>query len=94
MAKSTGIILTASGIAFANDWYQTGDPNFRIVMGGLGAALFMTGLEKLSQPAAVGISVITLITVLATPIDGHSPADTVNQIIGNEQPKKKKKKVK
>lgn len=79
MAKSTGIVLTATGISLANEWYQSKDnmPNFRIAIAGLGVALLFDGIEKLNQQAAVGLSVIMLITVLVTPINGKAPAQTV-----------------
>lgn len=74
MAKSTGIVLTATGISFANEWIQDPDhPNFRVIAAGGLLTFFMAGLEKVNQQAAVGLSVIALITVCVTPFKGKSP---------------------
>jgi len=54
MAKSTGIVLAAGGISFANEWWQTKTPNFRIPAATLGAALF------LASPASDFVSGHTL----------------------------------
>lgn len=77
MAQSTGIVLTASGISFANEWYQTGDPNLRIPIAGLFVALIFGGIERLDTRAGVGLSYLMLITALLTPINGKSPAETL-----------------
>jgi hypothetical protein len=78
MAKSTGIILTATAISFGNEWYNDGTPNFRIAVAGLGVALLFDGIEKVNEQIAVGLSAIVLITVLLTPIHKKTPIDTVN----------------
>lgn len=82
MAKSTGIVLTATGISFTNEWLDTGAPNFRVAIAGLGVALVFSGIEKVNERAAVGLSVIMLITVLLTPFNGHSPAQNVTRFVG------------
>lgn len=81
MAKSTGIVLAAGGISFANEWYNDNTPNFRIVAATLGVALLMDGIEKINEGAAVGLSAIMLITVMLTPIHSKTPVDTVNTIL-------------
>jgi len=82
MAKSTGIVLTATAISFTNDWVTTNKPNFRIGMAGLAVALIFDGIEKLNEKAAVGLSVMMLITVLLTPMHGKSPAETLLSLTG------------
>jgi hypothetical protein len=77
MAKSTGIVLTATGISFANDWLQTNQPNWRIPVAGLVVALIFDGVEHVNETAGVGLSVLMMIAVLLTPIHGKSPADTI-----------------
>lgn len=77
MAKSTGIVLTATGITMANEWYQTNQVNFRVGIAGLGVALLFAGIERINEKAAVGLSVIMLVTVLATPINGKSAFQTM-----------------
>lgn len=79
MAQSTGIVLTATGITFANEWYQTNKINARVLIAGLGVALLFDGIEKLNERAAVGLATIMLITVMVAPMGGNSPAETVLQ---------------
>lgn len=84
MAKSTGLILTATAIGMGNEFVQGYGVNFRMGIAGLGAALFLTGVEKLNETAGVGLAVITLITVLLTPFKGKSP---VQEVLGLTQQK-------
>jgi hypothetical protein len=73
MAQSTGLMLVVGTVSFGNEWLQTGNPNFRIPVATLAAGAFLAGLEKVYPKAAIGLSVITLITVLVTPLNGKSP---------------------
>lgn len=84
MAKSVGIVLTATAISFGNSWVNTNTPNFRIAVAGLGTALIFDGIEKLNTQAAVGLSVMMMIAVVLTPIHGKSPAQTVVQLLGTK----------
>jgi len=78
MATSApGIVLTATTISFANEWYGDGTPNFRILMAGGLFSLFIAGVADLNEGAAKGLASIMLITVLLTPINGHSPVGTL-----------------
>jgi hypothetical protein len=77
MAKATGIILTATAIGMGNEFIQGYGVNFRMGIAGLGAALFLTGVEKINETAGVGLSVIVLITVLLTPFKGKAPTQEV-----------------
>lgn len=77
MAKSTGIVLSGTAISFANEWYQTDTPNFKILLAGMGVALLFDGIEQLDERAAVGLSAIFLVTVLLTPFNGKAPSQTV-----------------
>jgi hypothetical protein len=77
MAKATGIILTATGIGMGNEFIQGYGVNFRMGIAGLGAALFLTGVEKINETAGVGLSIIVLITVLLTPFKGKAPTQEV-----------------
>jgi low temperature requirement protein LtrA len=89
MAKSTGIILTAAGISFANEFVQSDGHtiNIRILVAGGALALLFDGLEKVNEQAAVGLSVLALITILVTPFNGNSPLQTVAGL-AIAQPKK------
>lgn len=88
MAKSTGIVLTATGIGLANEYVQTGKVDFRMGVAGLGVAAIFAGIERISEPGAVGLSVLMLIAVLFTPMRGKSPADTLIQLESYKPPPK------
>jgi len=72
-----GIVLTATTVSFANEWWGDGTPNFRILMAGGLFSLFAAGIAELDEGAAKGLAYIMLITVLLTPINGHSPVGTL-----------------
>jgi hypothetical protein len=84
MAMSTGIVLTATAIGMGNEFIQGAGINFRMGIAGLGAALLLTGIEKLNYTAGVGLSVMVLIAVLVTPFKGKAPAQEVLALIGNK----------
>lgn len=84
MSASTSTVLAGTAISFGNDWVQTNKPNLRIVVAGLGVALFFDGIDKFSPQVANGLAAIMFVTILFTPIDGKSPAQTV---VGLIQPK-------
>ena len=80
MASGPNIVLVATGISFANDWYNhpTNLPNFRILMAGGLFSLLTAGLAQLNDRAASGLAGIMLITVLLTPQHGGpSPIGTL-----------------
>lgn len=85
MAKSTGIILVATGIGMGNEFVQGFGLNIRMGVAGLGAALFLTGVEKINEQAAVGIAVIAFITVMLTPFKGKSPSQEVLGLINSNK---------
>lgn len=78
MARSTGIILTAGAITFGlgNEWIHN-KPNWKVPIATLGAAVIFAGLEKVSEPAAVGIAVIALITTLIGGVTPGVPSPAV-----------------
>ena len=81
MAASTGIVLTAASIAFANEWYQSGTIPWRVAVGGALLTALEAGIEKISEPLALGLGTIMLITVLVTPFHGKSPLQEVSNVI-------------
>jgi hypothetical protein len=84
MAKSTGIMLTATAIGMGNEFVQGYGINFRMGIAGLGAALFLTGVESINETAGVGLSVLAFITVMLTPFKGKAPAQEVVALLGNK----------
>lgn len=76
MAASTGLILTAGTITFGNEWLH-GHLNWKVPVATIGAAVVFAGLEKVSQPAAVGLAVIALVTTLIGGITPGVPSPAV-----------------
>lgn len=76
MAKSTGYVLTATGIAFMNELVQ-GDFNIRIPVAGGLFALFDAGIEKINEEFAVGLGVLMVIAALTTPFRGKAPLENL-----------------
>jgi hypothetical protein len=76
MAKSTGIILVAGSITFVNEWLNN-KINWKIVPATFGTALVFAGIEKLSEPAAVGLATIALISVLVGGITPGVPSPAI-----------------
>lgn len=81
MAKSTGIVLTGVAIGMGNEFMQGYGINFRMGIAGLGAALFVTGIERVNETAGVGLATIVFITILLTPFKGKSPAEELESLI-------------
>jgi hypothetical protein len=88
MARSTGIILAAGGITLANEAIFsplagggsiTHNFNWRVIPATAFAAMALAGLEHLSEPLAVGIAWISLITVLFARL-GKAPAPIENAV--------------
>jgi len=84
MAQSTGIILVAGAISFGNEWLlEKKAPDFKIPLATLIAALMLTGAEHISQPLAVGVAWIALITVILAPIGStNSPVTNLLKTTG------------
>lgn len=76
MAKSTGIILTAGAITFGNEWIHH-KLNWKIPVATMGAAVIFAGLEKLSEPAAVGLAFIALVTTIIGGVTPGVPSPAV-----------------
>lgn len=77
MASAAGIVLAATGISFANEWWSDGTPNFRILMAGGLFSFIAAGLSDLNDSAGKGLAGIMFITVMLTPVNGHSPVGTL-----------------
>lgn len=81
MARSTGIVLTGVAIGIGNEMVQGYGLNFRMGMAGLGASLFITGIEKVNEQAGVGLAVIVFVTMMITPFKGNAPAQTLAHLL-------------
>lgn len=86
MARSTGIVLTGVAIGMGNEFMQGYGVNFRMGMAGLGAALFISGVEKVNETAGVGLAAIVFITIMLTPFKGKSPAQELEALLAQKGP--------
>jgi hypothetical protein len=91
-ATATGIILVAGTMTFSNEWYQTGQVNWRIPVATVLAAAVFDGFAKVSSNAATGMAVIVLIGASTTRFNGRSVADTVAELFTTPKPKKPRRK--
>jgi hypothetical protein len=84
MAGSTGPILLAGTITFANGWiFNKQGPNFKVILATGIAAGGLALLDHASPPLATGIAWIALITVLFTRVGGkESPAENAVKVTG------------
>jgi hypothetical protein len=82
VAKSTGPMLAVGAITFGNGWILNHQsPNFRILLGTTVAAGGLALFEHVSEPLAVGIAWIALVTVLVTRINNKpSPAENLLKV--------------
>lgn len=86
-ATATGIILVAGTITFANEWYNTGKADFKVAVATMLAAAIFDGIAKVDERAAVGLSVIVLITAFTTKFGGQSVASTIAKIFSESEQK-------
>jgi hypothetical protein len=84
MAKSTGIVLTAVAIGMGNEFVQGQGVNFRMGIAGLGAALLLTGVEKINETAGVGLAVIVFIGIMLTPFKGRAPSQEILYLVNKK----------
>lgn len=88
MGASTGIVLAGTAISAGNEWYQLNKFPWGIGVAGLLLSGFMYGAEKVSEPLAVGLSTIFLVSVLVTPIHGkNSPLQEVSNLVNTKKVK-------
>jgi len=86
MAKAMGIVLTGTAINVGNQVVQGEGFNFRMGVAGLGAGLFLSGVEKLNERAGTGLAIIFFITVMFTPFKGKAPAETLSNLTKGKPP--------
>jgi hypothetical protein len=77
-------VLAATGVAFANRWYNTSQPDLKIpVAGGIAAALGalisqIPGLE----PVMTAIGWLAFVGVLIAPVQTPSPVQNLSKVVG------------
>lgn len=84
MAASTGPILAAGALTFANGWiFNNQGPDFKVLLATAVAAGGLALFERADAPFAQGIAWIAFLTVLVTRIGGRpSPAENLLRVSG------------
>jgi len=81
MSAAPGIILVAGTGTFANEWLQTGKPNWRVVPATLLASWGFAGLDKLSEKASVSLALMAAIVAVTTKFNGKSVIEEINSAL-------------
>lgn len=77
-------VLTATGISFANSWYNTGRPDLKIPVAGAIAAAVGAGISAIPglAPVMTAIGWIAVVAVLIAPVQTPTPIANLNRITG------------
>lgn len=84
MAAAAVIVLTAGGITFTNDWYQTRNVNWKVPVATVLLAAGIDALESISPVAATGLAVMVLLGAATTKFNGKSFADTLTSMLNSK----------
>jgi hypothetical protein len=77
-------VLATAGIAFANRWYNTGQPDLKIPVAGAIAAVLAAGIAEIPglAPVITAIGWLSLVAVLIAPVQSPSPIANLQKITG------------
>jgi hypothetical protein len=79
-APGTIVLLTGTG-TFANEWLQTGKPNWRVIPATLLAAWGIELLDHISNGAAMALSIMVAIAGVTTTFGGKSIIQELNSVV-------------
>jgi hypothetical protein len=77
-------VLATTGVAFANDWYNTKSLDLKIPVAGAIAAAIGAGISQVPglAPVMTAIGWLSFVAVLIAPVQTPSPAANLSKIIG------------
>jgi hypothetical protein len=77
-------VLAATGVAFANRWYNTQSVDLKIPVAGAIAAVVGAGISQVPglEPVMTAIGWLSFAAVLIAPVQTPSPAQNLTKIIG------------
>jgi hypothetical protein len=75
-------VLATTGVAFANQWVNTGKPDLKIPVAGAIAALIGAGISQVPglEPVMTAIGWLAFVGVLITPVQTPSPLANLTKI--------------
>jgi hypothetical protein len=91
MAETATIVVLVAGTGtFANEWYQTGQVNWRVPIATMLGAAVVDGIAKIDDKAALALSIMVLLAAVTTKFNGKSIIDTISTTLGaaTKQPAK------
>jgi|HubBroStandDraft_6_1064221.scaffolds.fasta_scaffold290485_2 hypothetical protein len=77
-------VLAATGVSFANHWYNTQSVDLKIPMAGAIAAVVGSGLSQIPglEPVMTAIGWLAFVAVLIAPVQNPSPVANLQKITG------------
>jgi hypothetical protein len=77
-------VLATTGVAFANRWYNTGQPDLKIPVAGAIAAAVGAGISQIPgmEPVMTAIGWLAFVAVLISPVQKPSPLANLQKITG------------
>lgn len=81
MSAAPGIVLAVGAGTFANEWLQTGTPNWRVVPATLLASWGFSALDKLSEKVSVSLAIMVAIAGVTTTFGGKSIIQELSSVV-------------
>jgi hypothetical protein len=77
-------VLAATGVSFANHWYNTNSIDLKIPVAGALAAVLGAGISQIPglEPVMTAIGWLAFVAVLIAPVQTPSPLQNVQKITG------------
>jgi hypothetical protein len=77
-------VLTATGVSFANHWYNTNQVDLKILVAGAVAAAVGAGISQIPglEPVMTGIGWLAFVAVIISPLQNPSPLQNLSKIGG------------
>lgn len=89
MDFATGMVLTAGTMTFANEWWQTKQANWRVVVATLLLAGAVGFVDKIDNKIANAFAVMIFIGAGTAQFNGRSAFDTISDLFGGPPAAKK-----
>jgi len=77
-------VLAATGVSFANHWYNTSQIDLKIPVAGAIAAVVGAGISQIPglEPVMTAIGWLAFVAVLIAPVQNPSPVQNLNKVVG------------